>query len=95
VLQQSALDPVDTFCSPKKQFALLDLALTIYDRGAALIELGIPVQELQNLPMLAKARRCKSIYNSEQVDGILAFHRECEQTLEQIRLEYAKQGEHA
>ncbi|HSQ06423.1 MAG TPA: V-type ATP synthase subunit A, partial [Chromatiaceae bacterium] len=95
VLQQSALDPVDTFCSPKKQFALLDLALTIYDRGAALIELGIPVQELQNLPMLAKARRCKSIYNSEQVDGILAFHRECEQTLEQIRLEYAKQEEHA
>ena len=73
----------------------LDLTLTIYDRGAALIELGIPVQELQNLPMLAKARRCKSIYNSEQVDGILAFHRECEQTLEQIRLEYAKQGEHA
>ncbi len=95
VLQQSALDPVDTFCSPKKQFALLDLTLTIYDRGAALIELGIPVQELQNLPMLAKARRCKSIYNSEQVDGILAFHSECEQTLEQIRLEYAKQGEHA
>ncbi len=95
VLQQSALDPVDTFCSPKKQFALLDLTLTIYDRGAALIELGIPVQELQNLPMLAKARRCKSIYNSEQVDGILAFHRECEQTLEQIRLEYAKQEEHA
>ncbi len=95
VLQQSALDPVDTFCSPKKQFALLDLALTIYDRGAALIELGVPVQELQNLAVLAKARRCKSIYNSEQVDGILAFHRECEQTLEQIRLEYAKQGEHA
>ena len=95
VLQQSALDPVDTFCSPKKQFALLDLALTIYDRGAALIELGIPVQELQNLSMLAKARRCKSIYNSEQVDGILTFHRECEQALEQIRLEYAKQEEHA
>jgi V/A-type H+-transporting ATPase subunit A len=95
VLQQSALDPVDTFCSPRKQFALLDLTLTIYDRGAALIDLGIPVQELQNLPMLAKARRCKSVYNSEQVDSILAFQRECEQTLEQIRLEYAKQGEHA
>lgn len=45
--------------------------------------------------MLAKARHCKSIYNSEQVDGILAFHRECEQTLEQIRLEYAQQGEQA
>jgi V/A-type H+-transporting ATPase subunit A len=95
VLQQSALDPVDTFCSPKKQYALLDLTLTIYDLGAALIELGIPVQELQNLPMLAKARRCKSTFNSDQIDDILAFHKECEQTLEQIRLEYAKQGDDA
>ena len=39
-LQQSALDEVDTFCSPQKQFALLDLAITIYHRGAALIETG-------------------------------------------------------
>ncbi len=95
VLQQSALDPVDTFCSPKKQFALLDLTLTIYDLGAALIDLGVPVQELQDLPMLAKARRCKSTFNSDQIDAILAFHSECEQALEQIRLEYAKQGDHA
>jgi len=95
VLQQSALDPVDTFCSPRKQFALLDLALTIYDRGAALIDLGVPVQELQNLAMLAKARRSKSTYDSEQIDAILAFRKECEQTLEQIRLEYTKHGEQA
>ena len=93
--EQSALDAVDTFCSPKKQFALLDLTLTIYDLGAALIDLGVPVQELQDLPMLAKARRCKSTFNSDQIDAILAFHSECEQALEQIRLEYAKQGDHA
>jgi vacuolar-type H+-ATPase catalytic subunit A/Vma1 len=61
VLQQSALDDVDTFCSPQKQFALLDLALSIYDKGMALIELGVPVTELQTMPELAKVRRCKSL----------------------------------
>jgi V/A-type H+/Na+-transporting ATPase subunit A len=91
VLQQSALDDVDTFCSPEKQFALLDLTLSIYDKGMALIELGVPVAELAEMPQLAKVRRCKSMYNSDQVDSIRAFAREVEQAFESIRIEYAKQ----
>jgi V/A-type H+-transporting ATPase subunit A len=95
VLQQSALDEVDTFCSPQKQFALLDLALFIFKRGASLVELGVPVQELQNLPLMARARRCKSMYNSDQVEKIVELRDEVAQIFEDIRLEYAKQGEHA
>jgi V/A-type H+-transporting ATPase subunit A len=95
VLQQSALDPVDTFCSPEKQFALLDLALTIYDKGAELVNLGVPVQELQNLPLLARARRCKSMYSSDQLDSIAEFRQEVEKEFENIHLEYAKHREHA
>ena len=92
VLQQSALDEVDTFCSPQKQFALLDLAVTIYTGGASLIEIGVPVSELQALPILAKMRRLKSMYTSDQMDQIQAFRAEVESSLESIRLEYAKQG---
>jgi V/A-type H+-transporting ATPase subunit A len=91
VLQQSALDEVDTFCSPEKQFALLDLALSTYDKGMTLIELGVPVSHLQDLPQLATARRCKSMYNSEQVSSIQGLAREIEEAFESIRLEYAKQ----
>ena len=90
VLQQSALDEVDTFCSPRKQFALLDLCLFIFRRGAALIELGVPVQELQQLPLLARTRRCKSMFNSDQVDQIEALKADAERTFEKIRLEYAQ-----
>jgi V/A-type H+-transporting ATPase subunit A len=92
VLQQSALDEVDTFCSPAKQFALLDLALSIYDKGMALIELGVPVTELADMPQLAKTRRCKSLYNSDQVESIREFAQEVEQAFEAIRLEYAKRS---
>jgi V/A-type H+-transporting ATPase subunit A len=90
VLQQSALDEVDTFCSPQKQFALLDLALSVYDRGMELIELGVPVKELQELPQLARVRRCKSKHTSEQIDRIQAFAAEVEQAFAAIRLEYEK-----
>jgi len=93
VLQQSALDPVDTFCSPEKQFALLDLMLTIVDQGAELVEMGVPVQELQNLPILAQARRCKSRF--DQMEQLRSFTEDVLQEFEEIRLEYAKQGEQA
>ncbi|MBK1640320.1 V-type ATP synthase subunit A [Chromatium okenii] len=93
VLQQSALDDIDTFCSPAKQYALLDLAISIYKNGEALIKLGVPVTELQNLPLLAKMRRIKSMYTSEQLDQIQAFRAEVNQVMESIRIEYAKQGE--
>ncbi|QIK38040.1 V-type ATP synthase subunit A [Caldichromatium japonicum] len=92
VLQQSALDEIDTFCSPPKQYALLDLALHLYERGTDLIRLGVPVIELQRLPLLAKLRRLKSIYSNDQLDQLQAFRQEIDQTLEAIQLDYAKQG---
>ena len=93
VLQQSALDEIDTFCSPQKQFALLDIAITIYQGGAELIAIGVPVSELQGLPILTKMRRLKSMYTSDQMDQIESFRAEVETALNEIRVEYAKQGE--
>ncbi len=93
VLQQSALDEIDTFCSPEKQFALLDLALMIYDQGAELVTRGVPVQELQRLPLLSRVRRIKSLYSSEQLDDIESFRDEVEQNFENLRQEYANQEE--
>jgi V/A-type H+-transporting ATPase subunit A len=95
VLQQSALDEVDTFCSPEKQFLLLQMMLTIFDKGAELIKLGVPVQELSGHPMLAKARRAKQIYNSEQTDKLREMMKEFSELFDGIRLEYAKFEEHA
>lgn len=95
VLQQSALEPVDTFASPEKQFLLLDMALTIFDKGAELIELGVPAQELTDLPMLSKARRAKQVYDSQQTEQLKELMEEFNQVFQNIRLEYAKFKEHA
>jgi V/A-type H+-transporting ATPase subunit A len=95
VLQQSALDQVDTFASPEKQYLLLKMMLVIYQKGAELIELGIPVQELMELSMLSKARRVKQLYNSEQTEKIRELTEIFTQEFEQIRFDYAKFKEHA
>ena len=95
VLQQSALDPVDTFASPEKQYLLLSMVLTIFEKGAELIELGVPVQEITSLPILAQARRAKQVYSSEQTENLRELIENFVQEFENIRFEYAKFKEHA
>jgi V/A-type H+-transporting ATPase subunit A len=93
VLQQSALDPVDSFSSPQKQFLLLDLMLSVYDQGAELIDLGVPVQQLASLPVMARLRRCKEQYDSSQIEQLRAFQQEALGSFQAIRSEYAQHEE--
>ncbi len=93
VLQQSALDPIDTFASPEKQFALLDIAMTLYEKGAELIELGVPVQEVRSLEVLSQARRLKSRFDNRQMAGIQAFREDVNLSFDTVRLEYVKHHE--
>ena len=95
LLQQNALDPVDSFCSPEKQYLLLKTMLLIFRKGAELIDLGVPVQELARLPLLAEARRAKERFTSTEVERIREFNEQVIQTFEKIRLEYAKFTEHS
>jgi V/A-type H+-transporting ATPase subunit A len=89
VLQQSALDPVDSYCSPQKQFVLLDMVLGIYHLGGDMLQLGVPVQELLQLPLLARVRRSKSEYSSEQLDSLKELQADFRKTFDQMRAEYA------
>ncbi len=93
VLQQSALDEIDSFASPQKQFALLDLCLQIYRRGEDLLERGVPVQQLLNLDVLTRARRLKSHYDSSQLDELRAFGDYIVEAFERVGAEY-KNDEH-
>ncbi len=88
VLQQSALDDVDSFCSPQKQFVLLDLLLDLYHHGQDILGIGVPVQQLLALPILSRARRVKSLYSSDQLDALKGFAREIRESFEKFHIEY-------
>ncbi|MGA8147453.1 MAG: V-type ATP synthase subunit A [Gallionellaceae bacterium] len=92
VLQQSALDPVDSYCSPHKQFALLDQMLAIYQQGLKLLEQGVPVQELLRLPLLASAQRLKARYANDQLDGMREFAAQVSGDFARLANEYAQHG---
>jgi V/A-type H+-transporting ATPase subunit A len=93
VLQQSALEATDSYASPAKQYALLELMLAIHERGTALLETGIPVRQLLAMPALVQARRCKSVYSSDQVEALRAFGDEVHGQFDKLRAEYAGAAE--
>ena len=93
VLQQSALDPVDSYCPPQKQFALLQTMLNIYRSGSELLELGIPVQEILRLPLLTEARRLKNLPQKKGSEPIPAFEKKAEQAISALREDYLRDRE--
>lgn len=93
VLQQSALDEVDSYSSPEKQYLLLKIMLTIYQRGAKLLKLKVPVQELKRLALIVKAKRCKSTYSSEQTKGLREFIEMINQVFDQMEKTYKENSQ--
>ena len=88
LLQQSALDEVDSFCSPEKQFALLAALLEIRHQGIRLVKLGAPARRLLQLPLLAQARRWKGQFASSQAADLKAKIAEIPAVFEQLLQEY-------
>lgn len=93
VLQQSALDDTDSYCSPRKQFALLEMVMQVFDRGTELIALGAPVQELSEHPILASIRRAKSSWRSDEIEDLAAFASEVDTAFATLHSEYASKQE--
>jgi len=92
VLQQSAVDEIDSFCSPKKQMRLLSLMLNIYHEGVSLLEAGVPVQQLSELSILARARRIKSELSNAEIDNP-DFDQDIQAAFDKIRAEYGYEKE--
>ncbi|MCX7891621.1 MAG: V-type ATP synthase subunit A [Burkholderiales bacterium] len=93
VLQQSALDEVDSFCSPRKQYLLLDLMLEVYHEGLDLLGSGAPAQQLLKLPVVSRARRWKSLYRSDELERLAACRDEIRAAFDALRKEYARPAE--
>ena len=88
VLQQSALDPVDSYCSPRKQFRLLDLVIRYHLGGVELIGLGAPVEQLTDLPHAAELARLKANADNDDLAPIDSATQAIEASFDRLRVEY-------
>jgi V/A-type H+-transporting ATPase subunit A len=60
-LQQFAYDEVDSYCSPKKQFEMLKVALGFYDKCLEALEKGLPANDIVEIGVKDDIARLKFV----------------------------------
>jgi V/A-type H+-transporting ATPase subunit A len=66
-LQQNALDPIDTYCSPQKQFKMLKIIVDFHMLSEKVIAKGAPIFKITKLPVVQEIMRMKTNVPNEKV----------------------------
>jgi V/A-type H+-transporting ATPase subunit A len=66
-LQQNALDPVDTYCSPQKQFRMLKIILDYHRSAESVVSKGTPIFKITQLPITEEIMRMKTSVPNDKI----------------------------
>jgi len=69
-LQQNALDPVDTYCSPIKLFKMLKIIIDFHKFAERIVRKGVPVFKVRTLPVLREIMRMKTSVPNDKPEVI-------------------------
>jgi len=83
-LQQNALDPVDTYCSPQKQFMMLKIIVTFHELSERIINRGLPIFKITQLPILEEIMRMKTTAPNDKVNLLDELYQRLEQQLSDL-----------
>jgi V/A-type H+-transporting ATPase subunit A len=69
-LQQSAYDPVDSFCPLAKQYRMLKIILTFYDSVVTAMNRGVSLKQILDLPVKSEISRMKELEDIKALESI-------------------------
>jgi V/A-type H+-transporting ATPase subunit A len=71
-LQQSAYHDIDSFCSLEKQYWMLRVILSFYDRVDQAMGKGVPLVKILKLPVKTEIGRMKELTDIEKIKDLIA-----------------------
>jgi V/A-type H+-transporting ATPase subunit A len=83
-LQQNALDPVDTYCSPKKQMKMLRIIVSFHHLAERIVARGAPIFKITQLPIMQEILRMKTQVPNEQADALDDLERRMRLVFDQL-----------
>ena len=69
-LQQNALDAIDTYCSPQKQFKMLKIIVDFHHLADSVVAKGAPIFKVTELPVTEDIMRMKSSIPNDQLSKL-------------------------
>jgi len=67
-LQQSAFDSIDMYCMPRKQIKMLILIMQFYHRASIVINQGVPIYKVREMPVLNELNRMKNKIENTKIE---------------------------
>jgi len=84
LLQQNALDPVDTYCSPQKQFKMMKIIVDYYHYSDKVVSKGAPIFKITQLPITEEIIRMKTSVPNEKVSSLDDLANRMQKTFEEL-----------
>jgi V/A-type H+-transporting ATPase subunit A len=69
-LQQNALDAIDTYCSPVKQYRMLKIIVDFHHQADAVVAKGVPIFKVTQIPAMEDIMRMKSGIPNDQLQKL-------------------------
>jgi V/A-type H+-transporting ATPase subunit A len=70
-LQQSAYHEIDSFCPLEKQYWMLKVILSFYDRASEAMSRGVALNKILKLPLKAEIGRMKELGDVERIKSLI------------------------
>jgi len=67
ILQQNALEAIDTYCSPEKQFKMLKIIVDFHRLAENVVSKGAPIFKVSELPVVEEIMRMKNAVPNDKV----------------------------
>ncbi|MDR0372517.1 MAG: V-type ATP synthase subunit A [Nitrososphaerota archaeon] len=83
-LQQNALDPIDTYCNPKKQYKMLKIIVDFHHLAGNVIIKGAPIFKITELPVIEDLMRMKNSIPNDQLERLDEVEKKMHQNMENL-----------
>jgi V/A-type H+-transporting ATPase subunit A len=87
-LQQSALDPTDSYSTVEKQIKMLGLILHFHDRARRIVGRGALVVEIRNLPIVNTLIRMKTSIPNDQPEKFEETSKQLDEQMDKLEAQY-------
>jgi V/A-type H+-transporting ATPase subunit A len=84
-LQQNAYNPIDAYCVPEKQVALLHLYVWLFQQGRDLIDTGVPIARLRQRLEMSHLIRLRETVPNDEPEQIHQVRQEIEERFKELR----------
>ena len=73
LLRQNALDEVDTYTTPEKQYKMLEVILDFYKKGLELVDKRVPIYKITGIPIVPQLMKMKMAIKNEELEKFTQF----------------------